>query len=62
MNSDSRPRMHQPETEFIGALLTFSGPALSPSDPSIEPRDRKGRPTNGKPVGDNAQEDQRQVE
>jgi hypothetical protein len=39
----TNPR-HQPETEFIGDIQVFSGPALSPDDPSLEPRERKGRP------------------
>jgi len=62
MNTDSGRPMHQPETEFIGELQTFSGQALSPTDPGIEPRERKGRPSNGRPPSDAAEENPRQVE
>ena len=41
---NARNPLHQPETEFIGELQEFEGPALDPNDPSLEPRVRRGRP------------------
>jgi len=44
MNPNPISPLHQPETEFLGELQVFSGPALAPDDPSLEPRVRTGRP------------------
>ncbi len=44
MTPNSTNPRHQPETEFIGELQVFAGPALRPDDPRLEPRQRKGRP------------------
>jgi hypothetical protein len=39
---------HQPETEFIGDVQVFVGPALSPDDPRIAGRVSRGRPGDAK--------------
>jgi hypothetical protein len=43
-NTNSCDPKKQKETEWVGELQEFCGPALLPDDKSLEPRERKGRP------------------
>jgi hypothetical protein len=42
--NDRNNPLHQPETEWIGEIYEFSGPALAPDDPNLGPRECRGRP------------------